>query len=180
MIQVFKTLVLRLSSTLRVILFLLVVALILSYVASRRPRNEYREGQLPPVTPPAGPTLALPAAPPQAEYFTEHRLEREANRQHQLELIRALIDHPNTDASTRQEAGRKLLRIVDQIGRELRVEGLIRAKGYEDSLVFLGDTSATVVVKSPELKATDVARIADIVMRKTGLGQEAITIVARP
>lgn len=180
MIWVFRTFVLRFSSTLKVILFLVVVALILSYVASRRPRNGYREGQLPPATPPAGPVLALPPAPPKAEFFTEHRLDRETNRQHQLELIRTLMDNPNADASTRQEAGRKLLRIVDHIGRELRIEGLIRAKGYEDALVFLSDTSAAVVVKSSELKVTDVARIADIVMRKTGLGQEAITIAARP
>jgi len=128
------------------ILFLPVVALALSYVALRRPREGHREGQLP------------PAAPAKAEFSAEHRLKRKTNRHRQPLLIRALIDNPNTDASTKQEAGRKLRRIIDHIGRELRTQGLFWAQGCDYAWAFGGDGGDHRSGQSPRTQGPDVTR----------------------
>ena len=59
------------------------------------------------------------------------------------------------------------------------IESLIRAKGYEDAVVMLGDSSANVVVAPPDggLQAEDVAVIRDIVISETGMTAGQIKIV---
>lgn len=54
---------------------------------------------------------------------------------------------------------------------EANIESLIRAKGYEDAVVMLGDGSANIVVAPPDggLQAEDVAVIRDIVISETGM-----------
>ncbi|MEW6523121.1 MAG: SpoIIIAH-like family protein [Bacillota bacterium] len=176
----FRTFNWKRGGAFRLLLFMLVVSGILFYVASRRPVDQSREDPGVITIRPIGPAISLPATSPITEFFVDYRLERDSTRQHQLDLLREMIDNPNTDESSKKEASRRLLRIVDNIGRELEIEGLIRAKGYEDALVFLNDTSATVVVKTPQLAAADVSRIADIVIRNTGLKQDAISILSLP
>ena len=62
---------------------------------------------------------------------------------------------------------------------EANIESLIRAKGYEDAVVMLGDGSANVVVAPPDggLQAEDVAVIRDIVIAETGMTAGQIKIV---
>ena len=59
------------------------------------------------------------------------------------------------------------------------MESMIRAKGYEDAVVMIGDGSVNVVVAPPEggLQATDVTVIKDIVVAETGAVPGQIKIV---
>nr|WP_295956771.1 SpoIIIAH-like family protein [uncultured Agathobaculum sp.] len=59
------------------------------------------------------------------------------------------------------------------------MESMIRAKGYEDAVVMIGDESVNVVVAPPEggLQATDVTVIKDIVVAEAGVTAGQIKIV---
>ena len=69
--------------------------------------------------------------------------------------------------------------LADDTVAEANIESLIRAKGYEDAVVMLGDSSANVVVAPPDggLQAEDVAVIRDIVISETGMTAGQIKIV---
>ena len=62
---------------------------------------------------------------------------------------------------------------------EARVESLIKAKGYADAVVFVGEGAVNVIVQPPEngFAAQDAAVVRDIVVTETGVGAEQIKIV---
>ena len=59
------------------------------------------------------------------------------------------------------------------------VENLIKAKGFEDAVIFLSNDIANVVVKATGLKQNEVAQITDIVTKTTGINLDKITIIER-
>jgi stage III sporulation protein AH len=115
-----------------------------------------------------------------AEFFIEYRLERERTRGQQVEWLREIINNENADAETRKKAQEQLYTISQNIGREMEIENLIRAKGYNDAVVLLQDKVVTVVVRSKELATDDVAKIAELVSRNTGISLQNIVIIPKP
>jgi len=67
----------------------------------------------------------------------------------------------------------------DAMGKELKIEGILGAKGLE-ALVFLSGDSCTVVVKTTTLSERDVAQIGDAVRRIARISLQNITVVPTP
>jgi stage III sporulation protein AH len=63
--------------------------------------------------------------------------------------------------------------------KELILENLIKGKGFEDAVIFFGDDSVNVIVKTQGLDDKQVAQICDIVSKGTGLSLDKITIIER-
>ena len=59
------------------------------------------------------------------------------------------------------------------------MESMVRAKGYADAVVMIGDDGVNVVVAAPEggLQAADVTVIKDIVVAETGMTAAQVRIV---
>lgn len=111
-------------------------------------------------------------------FFVDYRLEREARRSRELELLREIAAQEETSAATRQEAQEKLMALARQAERETRVENILRAKGFEDVLVVLEEQGVTVVI--PGKPSTEVnATIANIVYHSLGLPQEQVLVLGR-
>lgn len=117
---------------------------------------------------------------PEPDFFADFRLDRERARGEQLEYLREMVNNTQFTEDMRKEAGEQWLAITRQVGKELELEGLIKAKGFEDCIVFLQESSCTVVVKVDRLSRTQVAQIGDIVVRGTGLSAKDVNIVSRP
>ena len=83
------------------------------------------------------------------------------------------------DQSAKDDAAAQISALADDTVAEANIESLIRAKGYEDAVVMLGDGSANIVVAPPDggLQAEDVAVIRDIVISETGMTAGQIKIV---
>lgn len=58
-------------------------------------------------------------------------------------------------------------------------ENLIKAKGFEDAILFVSDDYINVVVKSDGLEAKDIAQITDVITKSTGVSLDRITIIER-
>ena len=69
--------------------------------------------------------------------------------------------------------------MADASVTEARVESLIRAKGYADAVVFLGEDSVNVIIQPPAggFADQDAAVVRDVVIGETGLGADKIKIV---
>lgn len=118
-------------------------------------------------------------ATPATDFFVDFRLERERTRGQQLEYLREMINNTKVDEASRKTAAAEWLQLTKQIGKELELEGLIKAKGWGDCVVFVQAQSCTVVVKAEKLTQSEAARVGDIVVRGTGLAPQAISISAR-
>ncbi len=60
---------------------------------------------------------------------------------------------------------------------ETNAEALIKARGFEDALVFVRGDSCDVVIAGKELTKTEAEQIGDIVARSLGVDLRNITIV---
>lgn len=171
------------------VLFVILVFLLAWYVlgrglgGGRAPEPMARNGGV--GTAPAGPLAGKEKTAPANEqsgrdYYIDSRLERERTRAQQVELLKELTNNAGVDAATKKEAYARLLKITEDMGKELEMENLIRARGFEDALVYLGASAATVLVKAGDLNKTEVAKIADIVARVSGIRLENITILPKP
>ncbi len=176
------TMVVERGALVRFLVFVLIVVAAVYYVISRPPAAQRRTADDEGRPTAAEPARDLPpvASPVDADFFVDYRIERERVRSQQLELLRELVNNPQVDETVRRQANEQWLRLTDDLGKELEIEGLVKAKGYQDAIVFLGHNSAQVVVRVDALTAIDVARIADVVTRTAGIPFEQITVVARP
>ena len=113
------------------------------------------------------------------EFFTDFRLSREKLQKEQIDLVRKVMEDKNASAKVRDEAHLQYLSLVDAMGKELKIEGILKSKGLE-SLVFLAGDSSTVVIKKSVLSEKDVAQIGDTVKRIARINLENITIVPTP
>ncbi|HHW27827.1 MAG TPA: SpoIIIAH-like family protein [Firmicutes bacterium] len=117
------------------------------------------------------------AAPPAGEdFFIEFRLDREKMEKEQLDLVKQVMDDKTASKEARDAAHAQYLQIVDTMGKELKIEGILKAKNME-SLVFLSGDSCTVVVRKASLDAKDVAAIADTVRRIAKVKPENVTVI---
>ncbi|HAF67015.1 MAG TPA: SpoIIIAH-like family protein [Bacillota bacterium] len=153
----------------QVLVFLLLVAGLLYYVSTRAKDMLGLE-------PADVPTGALVGA---QDFFAEFRLTREKVQKEQMDLVKQVMEDKNASPEVRDEAHLRYLDLVDAIGKELRIEGILKAKGL-DSLVFISGDSCTVVVKTTALTEKDVAQIGDAVKRIAKISLHNITVIPTP
>jgi len=113
------------------------------------------------------------------EFFVEYRMERERVRGQQIELLQKIVDDPDSDPEMRKEAQKRLIELTENMEKELQLESLIKAKGYEEAALFIQPDSATVIIKKEEIKEEDATKIADIVSKVTGYGLSNIVVIPK-
>ena len=87
-----------------------------------------------------------------------------------------MIVEQGADAETLADAQQQKLNIVNFMEKELTVESLLKAKGFNDAAVTLHAGSVNVILSTESLTDEQVAQILDIVMRETGEGAENIKV----
>ncbi len=158
----------------QVLLFLLVVASLLYYIYTRT--IDVVRLSKPPLL--SGEQTVQPDGDTD-NFFMEFRLTREKIQKEQMDLVKKVMEDKNTSPQVRDEAHLQYLSIVDAMGKELKIEGVLKAKGWE-ALVFLSGDSCTVVVKATRLDEKDVAQIGDTVRRIARIKVQNITVVPTP
>lgn len=114
-----------------------------------------------------------------ADYFAQSRLSREKARDEAISILKETIDNEKADEKSKTEAGAQISKLAEYSVTEARIESLIKAKGYTEAVVFLGEDSINVIVQPPQagFTAADAAKIRDIVEAETALGADQIKIV---
>jgi len=110
-------------------------------------------------------------------YFAEASMSRESSRSKTIEMLTSVVDNPNTDALGKSNAQAKILEIASITDKENICENLIKAKGFEQVVVFINDDIANVTVKTIGLTATDTAKIQEIIASQTDIAIKNIKIV---
>lgn len=113
------------------------------------------------------------------DYFAASRLSREQARDEAVSTLKELSESETADQTAKDEAAAQISALAEDSVTEANIESMIRAKGYEDAVVMIGDESVNVVVAPPEggLQATDVTVIKDTVVAEAGVTAGQIKIV---
>ncbi len=110
------------------------------------------------------------------EFFIEYRLERDKNRSQHIALLENIVVNKDTDTETRGEAQNEMINLVKLSEKEMVIENLIRAKGFDDIIVFIHDGYVNAIVDSEDLSAAHAAQIQDIIFKETGVSLDKISI----
>lgn len=112
-------------------------------------------------------------------YFVEYRLSRDKLRANLVDRLDDIIKNENTAEDMRSEAQEEIIKIGRVSEQELKIEGLIKSKGFNDTVVFLGDKEIKVVVSAEELTQQDMVKILDIVKSETEYDTNNIKIMKK-
>lgn len=113
------------------------------------------------------------------DFLLEFKVDREKIQKEQVDMLQKVIDDKEASKEIRDAAYKQYLYVVDVLGKELKIEGLLMAKGYE-SVAFLSPDACTVMVRSSSLEEKQVAMIGDTVRKVTRLSLENIAVIPAP
>lgn len=113
-----------------------------------------------------------------ANYFATYREDRQSTRDQELLYYDAIITSEASSSEAIKEAESKKMAIVAQMETELIMEGLIKAKGFEDCIVTNVNPNVKIVVKcaNATLTSSEVAQIVSIVKDQTNASIDNIQI----
>ncbi len=114
-----------------------------------------------------------------SDIFEALRLERSKTRSRSMETLEMVARDTGLSDEARAAAGMQLVDLSKRTEAEAEAEALIRARGYEDALIFVRGDACDVVISGPELSKADAEQIGDIAARCLGVDLANITIVER-
>ena len=113
-------------------------------------------------------------------YFVSAKLERDRTYGERIEIQEDILYNEKSDENMKKVAQEQINHISNNLTKEMSIETLLKAKGFDDSVAIINDDSVNVVVKSlEELNVAQVAQIQNIVMREAGARAENIHIVTK-
>lgn len=113
------------------------------------------------------------------DYFTSARNEREKAREEALKLLEEAAASADAAAETKAEVAKQLTKVAKRKEQEASAEALLKAKGFSEALVIIGEKDVNVVVKSDELLQSQILQIQDAILSEIEISLENIKIVNR-
>ena len=89
----------------------------------------------------------------------------------------AIIDSPSSSEAAIVAAEQAKMELVSLMEKELAVEGLIKAQGFEDCVIAISNEKVNVVVKGSSLTENEVAQISTIVKEQLDTQLKNIVII---
>ena len=125
----------------------------------------------------ANPSTTTQTSTSAQNFYTTYKTERESTRRQEIQFYEAIIASTTSSAEAKEEAEKNKLNLINQMEKELVVEGIIVGKGFDDAIVTQSSANVNVFIKSPELNSGEVAMITDVVREQLGVEIDKIIII---
>jgi len=112
-----------------------------------------------------------------ANSFADFREQRSASRVQEIRMLDEMIGDPGGSGNSADEARAQKLALVRSMEQESTLEGLLKARGFEDALVSSRPGSVSVVIKREQLTEAEAVQIMELTMRETGEEARNIKII---
>lgn len=112
-----------------------------------------------------------------ASFLTSYRASKLETRQTMIEYYDSILA-TSTDPEQIVETNALIKELAGRMEKEVVLEGMIMAAGYEDAVVTNADDSYTVMVKCSSMNADDVAKILGILVKHTGTSASNVKITS--
>ena len=112
------------------------------------------------------------------KFFEEARLKREKAHDEAMDTIQKTLKSASLSAEEKKEYTAQMSANLEDLHAETEIETLIKAKGFADCLCFLqsGRADLTVMTSGDALTAAQVAQIRDVVLSKSSVTAQNITV----
>lgn len=113
------------------------------------------------------------------DFFAAYREDRELTRAQKILYLNEIIASEVSSAEAIVNAEDNRLQVIDTMDKELTLEGLIKASGFEDCIVSFGsDSIVNVVVKAAEISDIQKIQIVDIVVSGSNTAPGDVVVLA--
>ncbi|WP_152802360.1 SpoIIIAH-like family protein [Alkalibaculum sporogenes] len=109
-------------------------------------------------------------------FFVDYKIERDKSRSQSVAMLEDISKEEDGDKDTKTMAQQEVINLVKISEQEMIIENLIRAKGFNDAIVFIHDGYVNVVVDAQQLTTSQAAQIQNIVNKESGVDIEKISI----
>ena len=110
------------------------------------------------------------------EYFTNSRLDRDKMYSQMLETYQKILEGNTISETQKAVATEEIAKINNTKNAIMISENLIKNKGFEECVIFVNDTSISIIVKTKELTQEQIAQIQNIIAREMNAEIENIHI----
>ena len=114
----------------------------------------------------------------QANYFEQARKNRETAREEAVDIIKDIAADMKSDEKAAQKVVDQTELLTAAIAGETKIEGLFKAKGFEDCVAYIAQEGCSVVVKADNLTGAQTLQITEIVTAQTGIPAQKINIMS--
>lgn len=109
-------------------------------------------------------------------YFAMASLARTKTRDEVTQTLATILNDEKLTEADKKDVSDKALALTDIIETESRIENLIKAKGFEECVVYITQSKANIVVKTPGLDQNAATQIKNIVVSECAVKGENIAI----
>jgi len=134
----------------------------------------------------AGPAEGLPeeggsevddAAAYGEAYFAEAKLSRTKARDEAADALKYMLEDANLTTDQMTQLTMEAAGIAKSIETEGKIENLIKAKGFEECMVYLEDDKIDVLVKCSDMTDSEAAQIKDVILGEVEVPDKNISII---
>lgn len=111
-----------------------------------------------------------------SEYFAQAELKRKQAQDEETELLENIIEDSSKNDAAKTEAVKQAAEIAKRIEQQSNIESLIKAKGFDECIVFISGGSCSVVVSKDSVTNAGAITIKDIVRSQSNIDFDKITI----
>lgn len=112
-----------------------------------------------------------------SEYFSQAKLTRSKTRDEAVSALKVMLEDSALDNEQKTELTMQATELAQSIEVEGKIENLIKAKGFQECMVYCDNEKVDVIVKADDLLDNEVLQIRDIVLEQTEVPVENISIV---
>ena len=93
-------------------------------------------------------------------------------------ILQEVLDNAGASAEDKKAATAQANAIAENVLQESKIENLILAKGFADSVVHIEGDACSVVVQSVDLQPQESLQIMEIVVSQTGVAADKVQILS--
>lgn len=113
------------------------------------------------------------------DFFAEYRLERERVRGRQIEMLQKIINNQSSEKEARLAASLRLVEISEFMEKEMKIEHMVKSKGFAECVVIIQPASSTLVVHAASLRLDKEEELRKMVSPLIPCSEEDLCIIIR-
>ena len=112
-----------------------------------------------------------------SEYFSEAKLTRSKSRDEAVEALKTMLSDDELTLEQKSALTEQATHFAQAIEIEGKIENILKAKGFEDCMVYYDVDNVDVILKADELLQEEVTQIRDVILEETDVAVQNISIV---
>jgi stage III sporulation protein AH len=112
------------------------------------------------------------------DFYAATKLNRDNQSAQTMQNLKSIMDDTNVPQQSKTDAAKKFTDVTDASNKEMRIEAVLKTKGFDDAICFVEDNKVRIIVKSKDPQLTDkqTKLIKSVVLDETKINNMEISV----